>query len=95
MSENCSNHPFRVDIPDLEVSFEVGPQESIVDVARDHGVDILTGCQNGKCGSCVVKVIEGEIDHRDQALLPERQAEGWMCACVSRAKGDSLTLDVW
>lgn len=89
------NREFLVDIPDLEVSFRVGPDETIVEVAAQHGVDILTGCQNGQCGTCLVKVIEGEIDHRDRALLPERRAEGWMCACVSRALGDRLTLDVW
>lgn len=95
MSDTVANHAFQVDIPEFEVSFKVGPEQSIVEVAREHGVDILTGCENGQCGTCLVKVVEGEVDHRDRALLPEKRAEGWMCACVSRAKGDSLTLDVW
>ena len=90
-----SNHAFRVDLPDMEISFEVGAEQSIVDVARQHGVEILTGCEDGQCGTCVVKVLEGEADHRDRALKPEKQEEGWMCACVSRAKGDFLSLEIW
>lgn len=90
-----NNHAFRVEIPELELSFEVAADESIVRAARAHDVEILTGCENGQCGTCVVRVLDGEPDHRDQALAPEKRAEGWMCACVSRAKGDTLALEIW
>lgn len=90
-----ANHPFTVDFPDMGISFEVPVDQSIVQVAREHGVEILTACEDGQCGTCVVKVLEGEPDHRDRALAPEKQREGWMCACVSRAKGDFLSLEIW
>lgn len=95
MTERPTNHTFHVAIPEFDVTFDVGPEQSIVEVAREYGVDILTACENGQCGTCVVRVVEGEVDHRDRALLPEKRAQGWMCACVSRAKGASLVLDVW
>ena len=47
------------------------------------------------CRTCVVKVIQGEVDHRDSALsVSEREKEGLMCPCVSRAKSAKLVLDV-
>jgi len=95
MPDSKDNHAFNVDIPEMEVCFEVGPDESIVEAARSHGVEILTACEDGQCGTCVVKVLEGEADHRDRALEAEKREEGWMCACVSRAKGSSLVLEVW
>lgn len=87
--------PFIVEIPEQEVAFEVLPGQSIVAVAAAHGVEILTACENGQCGTCVVKVLEGEPDHRDSALAQEKRDEGWMCACVSRAKSTTLVLEVW
>lgn len=89
------NHPFRVEIPDQELSFEVAADRSIVQAAAEHDVEILTACENGQCGTCVVRVLEGEPDHRDSALTPEKRDEGWMCACVSRAKGETLVLEIW
>jgi ferredoxin len=85
---------FTVEVPDLELAFPVAAGQSIVAAAAEHGVEILTACENGQCGTCVVKVLEGDPDHRDRALTPEKRAEGWMCACVSRALGDRLVLEI-
>lgn len=95
MAKSTLNHAFQVDIPEMDVSFEVPPDRSIVQIAREHGVEILTACEDGQCGTCVVKVLHGEPEHRDRALEPEKRQEGWMCACVSRAKGTHLSLEIW
>ena len=89
------SHAFTVEVPEEDLSFEVPADRSIVQVAAEHGIEILTACENGQCGTCVVKVLEGEPDHRDKALTPEKREEGWMCACVSRAQGDKLVLEIW
>jgi hypothetical protein len=40
-------------------------------------------------------VLEGEVDHRDSILsASERAANEVMMACVSRAKGARLVLDI-
>jgi vanillate O-demethylase ferredoxin subunit len=86
---------FEVEFPEVGVTFRVGEGQSIAEAAAMHGVEILTGCTNGQCGTCVVKVLEGEVDHRDSVLTPEKRASGWMCACVSRASGARLRLEIW
>ena len=90
-----SDTAFWVDLPELDITFEVSPGKSIVDVAAENGVEIPTACENGHCGTCVMKVLEGEADHRDRALSDVKRAEGWICACVSRAKSERLRLEVW
>ncbi len=71
----------------------VPPDRSVLDVLLEEGVDVLHDCQEGICGSCEVKVIEGEVDHRDHVLSePERAANGCMMVCVSRACGSRLVL---
>lgn len=89
------NRPFVVSIPESELEFRVSPEQSLVEAAAQHGVEILTACTDGKCGTCVVKVLEGEPEHRDTMLTPEKRAQGWMCACVSRARSDRLVLELW
>jgi ferredoxin-NADP reductase len=71
----------------------VPPDRSVLEVLLEEGVDVLHDCQEGICGSCEVKVIEGEVDHRDHVLSePEKAANGCMMVCVSRACGERLVL---
>ena len=86
--------PFEVEIPELEVNFTVAADQSLTVAAELAGVEIPVGCCDGKCGSCVVRAIEGEVEHRDGVLTPEKRAQGWLCACVSRALGERLILEL-
>lgn len=71
----------------------VPPETSVLQALLDEGVDVLHDCQDGICGSCEVKVVEGEVDHRDHVLSePEKAANGCMMVCVSRARGQRLVL---
>ena len=71
----------------------VPPDRSVLEVLLEEGVDVLHDCREGICGSCEVKVIEGEVDHRDHVLSePERAANSCMMVCVSRACGTRLVL---
>lgn len=59
---------------------------------RTAGVAVNFDCCVGDCGTCAVKVLEGEAEHRDHVLSEEQKAQGFMCVCVSRAKSDKLVL---
>lgn len=86
---------FEVQLGSNGVVYEIGADETILEVLRANGVPVEFGCSEGLCGSCMVDVIEGEVDHRDGILTPEEQAtNSYMCTCVSRAKGKRLVLDL-
>ena len=71
----------------------VPADRSVLDVLLEEGLEVLHDCQEGICGSCEVKVIEGEVDHRDFVLSePEKAANSAMLVCVSRACGKRLVL---
>lgn len=68
---------------------------SLLDVLREAGVDMVSDCEEGICGSCETRVVSGEIEHRDHVLtLQERSAGNCLMACVSRAAGARLVLDI-
>ena len=71
------------------------PGRSILDVLEAAGVQVLTSCREGTCGTCETDVLAGTVDHRDSLLTPEEQAAGdTMLICVSRAACPKLVLDL-
>lgn len=73
----------------------VGPDQTILQVAGEHGIDVLHDCEEGICGSCETRVISGEVDHRDHVLTKqERERNDCMMVCVSRAACPVLVLDL-
>jgi ferredoxin-NADP reductase len=91
----ADEHAVEVVLAESGRSVLVPPDRSVLDVLLEEGVDVLHDCREGICGSCEVKVIEGEVDHRDHVLSePERAANGCMMVCVSRACGKRLVLGV-
>lgn len=67
------------------------PGTSIVDALLEHGVFVGADCRRGECGTCVVSVEGGVIDHRD-ACLTSDQRRAVMCTCVSWARSPEVTL---
>jgi ferredoxin-NADP reductase len=68
---------------------------SIVEALRHHDIDIPTSCEQGICGTCETKVIEGRPDHRDSFLDDAQRMRGdCLLPCVSRAVTKRLVLDL-
>ncbi|WP_305787128.1 PDR/VanB family oxidoreductase [Symbioplanes lichenis] len=73
----------------------VPADRSALEVVTEAGVDVLSDCEEGICGSCETKVLAGAVDHRDHVLTATEKAENsCMMICVSRAQGPRLTLDL-
>ena len=85
---------FDVKIASTGAVFKIPGDKTIAGFLEENGIKIPTSCEQGLCGTCKVKVLDGEADHRDKQLSPEQRAEGFLLACVSRAKGDMLVLDL-
>ncbi len=91
---------------DTDASFEVQLASSgkIVVVPADKtvlqalagaGVDVPFSCEQGVCGTCLTRVIEGVPDHKDMYLTPEEQAANdQFLPCCSRARTPRLVLDL-
>jgi ferredoxin len=77
------------------MSLTVPHDLSVLEALTQAGVSVARSCEQGICGTCECRVVEGEVDHRDSILSAvERAANQTMMVCVSRAKGSRLVLDV-
>jgi ferredoxin-NADP reductase len=77
------------------VTLTVSPDQSILAALTQAGIEIPRSCEQGVCGTCEVRLISGEVDHRDSILsCAEQAANRTMMVCVSRARGTRLVLDI-
>lgn len=77
------------------LTLQVPPDKTILTVLNEAGIHVPCSCQQGICGTCEVRVLAGEVEHRDSILSSaERAANTIMMTCVSRARGPRLVLDI-
>src|SRR3954470_11777793 len=86
---------FEVELARTGITVTVTPQQTGLDALNGVGVEVLSSCRRGVCGTCETTVLAGRPDHRD-ALLDddERNANDCMYVCVSRSRDERLVLDL-
>lgn len=84
---------FQVRIASTDEVFTVPAYVSIVEVLRENGIDVDTSCEEGFCGTCLTRYLEGEPLHRDE-ILDDEDHEEYLTICCSRAKTSELVLDL-
>lgn len=86
---------FRVFLKRSQKSVLVGADETLLAACLAADIDMSYSCEEGICGACEVKVLAGQVIHRDSVLSPaQREKSGAMMACCSRGVGDTLVLDL-
>jgi ferredoxin-NADP reductase len=86
---------FAVELARSGRSVEVPPGVSVLEAVAGAGVEGLSSCRQGTCGTCETTVLAGRPDHRDSLLDDDERAAGdCMYVCVSRSLDDRLVLDL-
>lgn len=78
-------------------TFDVDGQESVLEAALRHGINLPYGCRNGACGACKATILEGEVSHRpyqEKSLTPAEVAQGVSLLCCAEPTSETLVLDV-
>ncbi|WP_220126847.1 flavin reductase family protein [Actinomadura madurae] len=86
---------FEVELALSGRTLRIEPGRSILETVEKAGVNVLSSCREGTCGTCETPVLDGEPEHRDSVLTEEERADGgFMMICVSRARGSRLVLEL-
>lgn len=86
---------FEVKIASSGASFTVPADKTVHQVLEENGIEVMVSCEQGVCGTCLTRVLEGEPDHRDLYLEEhEHAANDQFTPCCSRAKSKTLVLDL-
>lgn len=91
---------------DADTDFEVKLAKSgrVIPVRREQtvaqalaaaGVELPVSCEQGVCGTCLTRVIDGTPDHRDMYMTPAEQAKNdQFTPCCSRSLSPLLVIDL-
>lgn len=85
--------PFQVKIKKTGEVIDIPAHKSVVNALRDAGHDIETSCEEGICGTCITRYVEGEPVHRD-VVLSDDQRQSYVMICRARSKTPMLVLDI-
>lgn len=86
---------FVVDLARSALTLDVLAGRSLLDVLRENGIAAPSSCEQGACGTCLTRVLEGVPEHQDVYLNEsEKRSNTVMLTCVSRARTPRLVLDI-
>lgn len=87
--------PFTAVVASTGQEILVSQTQTLLDALLDAGVDPLFSCEEGTCGTCEMKVLEGTPDHRDFILTEsQKQSCKYIMPCVSRSLSSRIVLDI-
>ena len=67
------------------------PGTTILQTARQAGLQPPSSCENGDCATCMAKVTDGSVTMRaNNALTDDEVEEGWVLTCQSVPDGPSV-----
>jgi vanillate O-demethylase ferredoxin subunit len=93
--QRADDGSFQVKLASSGRIIAVGKDQTVIQALAEAGVAVQTSCEQGVCGTCLTRVLEGEPDHRDMYLMPDEQAANdRFMPCCSRSKSAMLVLDL-
>ena len=93
--DHLADSAFEVKLASSGKIYTVPEGQSVTQALMAHGVEIMVSCEQGVCGTCITRVLEGTPDHRDLYFTDEEKAAGnEFTPCCSRSKTPLLVLDI-
>ncbi|TPV57248.1 oxidoreductase [Aestuariibacter sp. GS-14] len=90
-----SDKAFELFLKRSGLTIPVKASQTALEALDDAGIEVDASCEQGVCGTCLLNVLDGEVDHRDAYLTEQEKSQhNQFTPCCSRAVSASLTLDL-
>ena len=95
VAPSASDESFEVQVASSGRIVVVPKDQTVVHALAAAGIEVQTSCEQGVCGTCITRVLEGVPDHKDLYFTPEEHAANdQFTPCCSRSKSKRLVLDL-
>lgn len=76
---------FPIHVSPFGHDYHCAADETVLDGALRNGLLLKHGCRHGGCGTCKVRLADGDVDEHGSsfALSPQERADGLILACAS------------
>jgi ferredoxin-NADP reductase len=86
--------PFVVRLASTGAKVPVAADQTVIDALADAGVRVESSCGRGVCGTCELRVVDGQPAHLDSVMSDAVKDEMHVFyPCVSRSHSAELTVD--
>lgn len=86
---------FQIRVVSTGETYEVASDETVVATLARHNISVPVSCEQGVCGTCVTRVLEGRPLHRDVYMTDAEHARNdQFTPCCSRSLSPLLVLDL-
>lgn len=86
---------FDVKIASTGQVIAIPADQTVAEALEREGIDIPLSCEQGICGTCLTRVLDGVPDHRDLFLSEaEQAANDQFTPCCSRSLSKQLVIDL-
>ncbi|KQW69899.1 PDR/VanB family oxidoreductase [Methylibium sp. Root1272] len=93
--DTSHDEDFEVKVASTGRCYKVPADKSVAAVLIENGIDIPLSCEQGVCGTCITRILDGQPDHRDMYFTSDEKAKNdQFTPCCSRSKGKLLVLDI-
>ena len=75
-------------VADTGASIEAQPQETILAALERHGYHPEFSCRAGACGTCKLRLTQGQASPVGEALSTAEKSSGYVLSCIARPMGD-------
>ncbi|MDI2130852.1 PDR/VanB family oxidoreductase [Yinghuangia seranimata] len=79
--------PFRAVWEPTGATVDVPATGTLLDALRAQDIEVPSSCESGTCGTCRLRLLAGEPEHRD-LVLTDAERGAFVIPCVSRAATD-------
>lgn len=88
----CQKLVVTVDGATHEIPYAEG--KTVLETARDAGVEPPFSCEDGYCSCCMAKLVEGQVKMRKNDCLTQRDLDqGWVLTCQSVPQTTTVKVD--
>lgn len=85
---------------EMEVAVRIGGKQfrqsnrlTVLQGAKKAGIHLPYSCENGQCGTCTLRLQTGEVTHRLNEVLTDKElAEGYFLSCTAFPKSPEITI---
>lgn len=87
-----SEGDYEVRVLPFEHTFTCSEGETLLAAAQRQGYFLRYGCKNGGCGTCKIRLVDGDVDQcgAPMALSALEDSRGWVLACISEPCDDCV-----
>ena len=71
--------------------FECDDHEFLLDAALGSGLSVAYGCNNGNCGECLARIVEGQVNecrHANYVFTQQQKNNNYLLMCCCKPSSD-------